>query len=329
MKKYDELTEIGKKRRMHKVACKALEQYDIDAKSVGYLDEGTNMFFKVVDHSGKKYAMKICQEESSKEEDNLAEIFLLEEVKKNSDILIPEIVYNNGGCGVSKVKYEDSDVDKRALLYEWVEGREIDGREDDGYFFGLGQIMAKLHSATENTDIPENIEPKKWDKVFYYRDEEPVYKQGRYQKFLDSKYHEVMDFIIPYMDTKLPEYYEGARPQLLHADLNPYNMWTYKKELRVIDFEEAMYALPVHDMAIALFYYKYDEKFDYEKVKQLVFEGYSSFKKLPDFSEYELELLIAARRVNFLNYVLLVDDEPKEYIQTSIARIQGFIEKYV
>jgi hypothetical protein len=61
----------------------------------------------------------------------------------------------------------------------------------------------------------------------------------------------------------------------------------------------------------------------------LVFEGYSSFKKLPDFSEYELELLIAARRVNFLNYVLLVDDEPKEYIQTSIARIQGFIEKYV
>ena len=78
--------------------------------------------------------------------------------------------------------------------------------------------------------------PKKWDKVFYYRDETAVYKASKYQQFFTDEYHQVMDFIIPYLDKKLAAYYTHTAPQLLHADLNPYNIWTHQNTLRVIDF---------------------------------------------------------------------------------------------
>jgi Ser/Thr protein kinase RdoA (MazF antagonist) len=131
MKKFNELTELGKKRRMHEVAAKALEQYDIDVKSISYITEETNIFYKVVDTSGRKYALKIFQEESSKIEDNLAEVFLLEQVAKNSDITVPEIYRARDGSGVVWVDHKGFDLKKRVAVFDWLDGREIDGREDD------------------------------------------------------------------------------------------------------------------------------------------------------------------------------------------------------
>ena len=329
MKKYDELTPLGKKRRLHKVAEEALKEYDMRVDKISYLTEETNILFKVQDTNKNKYALKIFQEESSKIEDNLAEVFLINQVAKNSDIKVPEVVSAKNGENIVQIIYEGFEIPKRIALYQWIDGKEIDGREDYDYFYKLGKVAAKLHDATSGIVLPKDINPKKWDKVFYYSGEVAVYKQPKYQKFLSHKFHEIMDFIIPYLNEKLSGYYTSSKPQLLHADLNPYNVWTYRNEIRLIDFEEAMNALPLHDLAIALFYYKYDQNFEYDKVKDKLFEGYNSIKKLPDFNEYDIELLIAARRVNFLNYVLLIMDNPKEYIEVNTERLEKFIKKYI
>ena len=329
MKKYDELTELGKIRRMHKAAKKLVEQYDIKVKEISYITEETNMFFKVTSSDGRKYALKICQEESSKLEDNLAEVYLIETVSQNTDITVPEVVRAKNGDAVSRALCEGFDEAKRGILYNWIDGREIDGREDNNYFIELGKTAAKLHLATRNISIPEDISPKKWDKVFYYRDEVPVYKEQKYQSYLSPKYHESMDFMIPYLNEKLAAFYNNTSSQLLHADLNPYNVWTYKNEIRVIDFEEAMLGLPVHDLAIALFYYRYDKNFIYNKVKDTILEGYSSVLGISEINEKDIELLMTARRVNFLNYVLLVDDNPAEYIKINTERLMEYIKNYV
>ena len=329
MKKYDDLTRLGKLRRMHKAAVQLVEKYDIEVKDIKYLAEETNVFFKVTAADGRKYALKICQEESSKLEDNLAEVFLIGVVSEYSDITVPKVVTAKNGDTVTQVFCEGFDEAKRAILYDWIDGREIDGREEDSYFMKLGKVMAKLHKATRYAVIPDGINPKKWDKVFYYRGEVPVYKQEKYQKFLSPQYHEAMDFMIPYLNEKLAAFYDESCPQLLHADLNPYNVWTYKNEIRVIDFEEAMLGLPVHDLAISLFYYRYDKNFVYNKVKDLMLEGYSSVGDISGINDKDIEMLMMARRVNFLNYVLLVEDDPAEYTQINTERMLEYIKKYV
>jgi len=328
MKPYKELTPIGKKRRLKKLATNALAYYDIDVKSVEFLAEETNIFYKVVDTNNKKYALKIFQEESSTIEDNLAEVFFINEVHKNTDITVPTVIYSKDDKGVIVIESEYFEIPKRVAIYNWIEGIDLDGRETEERFYKLGKITAKLHNATKNTIIPYDIFPKRWDKVFYYRNEVPVYKQENYQKYIDTNYHKVMDFIIPYLDKKLIEYYNNSEPQLIHADLNPWNIKLYKNEFRIIDFEEAMYGLPIHDFAIMLFYYRYDRGFDYEKVKQNFLAGYLSINSLPQFTDYDIDLLIIARTVNFLNYVLLIDDDPKEYCMTRIKRVEEFINKY-
>jgi Ser/Thr protein kinase RdoA (MazF antagonist) len=175
-----------------------------------------------------------------------------------------------------------------------------------------------------------NCLQKVWDKVFYYKGEEAVYKKEEYQKFLSKEYHEEMDKIIPFLNKELSSYYEKYTDhiQFIHADLNPWNVKLYGSELRLLDFEEAMLGLPIHDFAIMLYYYDYDEAFDFELVKKLYFQGYERVRNLPVFTDYDLDLLMTSRRVNFLNYILQISEDPKSFIETSIPRVKDFISKY-
>lgn len=50
--------------------------------------EEINIFYKLVDDNNAKYALKIFQEESITIEDNLANVFFIGEVKKNSGIIV-------------------------------------------------------------------------------------------------------------------------------------------------------------------------------------------------------------------------------------------------
>ncbi|WBW95614.1 phosphotransferase enzyme family protein [Oceanirhabdus sp. W0125-5] len=220
------------------------------------------------------------------------------------------MVYSNTGDGIITIESKYTSTIKRVALYKWIEGKDFHGCETAEWFYKLGILTAKLHEGTNKLNIPKNLSPKSWKEVFYYNGEVGVYKEEKYQKFLNEEYHKVMDFIIPYLNERLPQYYQTGESQLIHADLNPWNIKIYKNELRLLDFEEAMLGYPIHDFAIMLFYYRYDQNFNCNDVKRDYFEGYNSIRALPEFDEYDLELLMTARRVNFLNYVLQIHENP-------------------
>ena len=83
-------------------------------------------------------------------------------------------------------------------------------------------------------------------------------------------------------------------------------------------------------IAIILFYYRYSEKFSYESVKKELLEGYGTIREVPDFSAFDLELLMTARTVNFLNYALLVYVDPKtDYFEKALPRVKKFMDAYL
>lgn len=65
-------------------------------------------------------------------------------------------------------------------------------------------------------------------------------------------------------------------------------------------------------MQSALYYYRSEE--NYENTKNFSLEGYNSIAGLAHFTEYEIDMLIAARHANFISYVLLVEENPEEFI---------------
>ncbi|MFD1738897.1 phosphotransferase enzyme family protein [Bacillus salitolerans] len=301
-----------------------LDRYEINVKEVFYLVEETNIFFKVMDQSGNSYALKLFQEESSTLEDNLAEIFMINLVTKNSNISLPSVIQAKDG---SYVQFINS---RRLALYTWLEGDDFSGKESDELFIKFGELTAQLHQSTYGVSIPDTVSPKRWDKVFYYNGETAVYKNEEYKNVLTAEYYELMDKIIPFLDKALLSYYQKNEQhiQLIHADLNPWNVKVYEDELRILDFEEALLGLPVHDISIMLYYYDYEENIDFDRVKKLYFQGYEKVCPLPSFTDYDIDLLMTARRINFLNYILLLSDNPESFITTNIQRVNDFINKY-
>ena len=307
----------------------AMEKYNIEVEDIDFFIEASNAFYKIRDKSGDKFLIKIFQEESSKIEDNLAEVFFIDTIREKTNIIVPTIISSKTGQSVIEIKSEEFPVPKRAILYKWIDGKDFYGKESYEYFTKLGSITAKLHLATRNISIPKEINPKKWDKVFFYSEEKPVYKLKKYKKIVPEDFIEIMDFIIPVFDKHLSALYKKKNPQLIHADLNPWNILIENEELKIVDFEEALLGFPIHDFSIFLFYYKDGKRFEFLRVKESFIEGYSKIINDFRFDEFTVEMLMAARKVNFMNYVLDINEDPENYIKKSLPIVKRFIKEYL
>lgn len=313
------------KKKYKNVVIKALKEYDIEYDMINFLIEETNVFFEVT--GNPHVVVKIFQEESSKIEDNLIEAITLEEISSRTNIVVPSIMKSKEGKQVIFVESDDFDIVKRVAVYKYIEGDDFDGKETLPLFESLGEITATIHKALKDVILPNNLIPKKWDKVFYYRDEVPIYHVSQYDDYFTKEDRDFLDKFIIYLDRVLPKYYKGEE-HLIHADLNPWNVKLHNNEIRLLDFEEGMIGSVIHEVAIMLFYYKYDPKYDEYKVKEAFFKGYSKILELPIITEYDIDVLIAARATNFVNYNLLIDDNPKIYIDRQLERLRGFVSKY-
>lgn len=316
-------SEQQRRKSLEDVARRALEFYPVEPEHVEFLVEETNVFFRVQDTRGKSFALKVFQEESSCLDDNNAEVYFLEQLQ---DIPTPRVIRNRQGEGITLAHTPHFPIPKRVAMYTWMEGEDLDGKETPSRFFQLGSLMAQLHVQTRDWDIPAHIHPKKWDNVFYYDGETPVYREPQYAPFVEHDTIETMDRIIPFLNERLQALYAKGTPQLIHADLNPWNVKIHGEQMRVLDFEEAMLGFPVHDMAVMLYYYRYDPKFCFAEVKRSVMEGYRSQVPEAQFDDEQIEMLMIARRVNFLNYALVIDDDPAPFIRMCTGRIQEFLE---
>jgi len=310
------------------VAKKALKKYDIKVTNLVYMMEETNVFFHVFTET-KEYVLKIFQEESSNYNDNLAEHYFIGVINEKTDILTPQVVENIEGITVTKIPYSNKRGYKRCALYSFLSGEGIYQLEDMDYFEKIGKEIAKMHLATSGLDFPDYVNPKKWKKIFYYEDEIAVYKKKKYSKYITEEMIEILDELIPYIDRKLKFFYEKGEPQLIHADMNPWNIKSKGERFIIYDFEEAMLAYPIHDIAVFMYYYKYSDTFNFYDIKEAFLKGYETILPRPsNLNLKNLELIMMARRINFFNYVLTINPNPKEYLEMSFPRIKEYYLSY-
>ncbi len=327
MKVYDDLSPQGKKLRLRKVIEIGLKSYDLDIVQFHFFEEATNMLYKCLASDGSLYMLKIFDEINSTYEDNLVEVFMIDTLRDHSDLFLPEIIAARDGQEIVSIESKYTDTPKRMVIYKWVSGISFDGNETLDGFYALGQSMAKMHMATAGLRVPDSLFPKRFDKVYYFKDEKAVYHEEKYKAFVSDEFKEIMDKLVPYTDTYLANLFKKDGMQLIHGDLNPWNVMIDDGNISVIDFEDTSYGYAVQDIGITLFYYRFDENFVYQDLKDKLFEGYRSVCPLPEMSEEDIEMIILARRLNFMNYILLISDDPKEYIDINLKRVKIVMEE--
>ncbi|MCH4890984.1 hypothetical protein EZV73_25630 [Acidaminobacter sp. JC074] len=322
MKNFDDLTRLGRIRRSKKIIELGLEHYDIDVKKMTFLEEATNIFYKVLDDKGKKYAVKVYQEINSNMDDALVEMHFLQLIKENTDIQVPVPVKNKQGDFITYLDTPYDDVKKRVSVYEWLPGKDLDENEKVEHFYEIGRIMAKVHEVTSTHKLPKTLNPKRLDKVLYFSGDDYFYKMDKYRSKVSDKTYKLLDYMIPYLDERMAKLY-NEKPFLIHGDFNPYNVRLHRNSLRLLDFEDACVGYEIHDISIFLFYYQLDD--DYEDYKKAFFKGYRSIRDI-DIDEEEMKMLMIARRVNYMNYILAISDDVEKYLDVNTDRVMTYLK---
>jgi Ser/Thr protein kinase RdoA (MazF antagonist) len=188
--------------------------------------------------------------------------------------------------------------------------------------------MAMLHNHAETLKpLPTFAKPKKWDKVFYYPDEPVIYNTDAYKDLFPSDRINLLDEVISFANDEFDRLYSDRESLILiHGDLHYWNVHVFKGELYIIDFEDVMFAHPVQDIAITLYYGR--QRDDYKELRTAFYHGYTSIRMWPVENDRQIETLMAARSVNFINYVPRIEASPQEYIKERCEELRQYLDKF-
>jgi Ser/Thr protein kinase RdoA (MazF antagonist) len=318
---------IGMNDSYDTVANLALSKYpQLHGASIQFFGQDTNINY-LVEHNETKYFMKIYMDHSSTIDDNIAEAVLLEHLTNTTDLHVPTVIKNQDNAYVTTLFSPSDQQDKHIMIATFLSGEALDGNETKERMEQLGRTMAILHNAAKSLVIPKGVTFKQWDQVLYWRKEEKHYHKEEYKDKMSVDTRRLLDQVFPYLDKRLPALYQKNNI-LVHGDLNPWNVLIEGDQLKMIDFEDTIVGTPIHDIAITLFYYRYDLKYTYQDIRDWLLTGYQDI--VPNFKpDWEIvDMLIIARTVNFMNFILLLEDDPNVYIEERARRVRDYLSKY-
>jgi Ser/Thr protein kinase RdoA (MazF antagonist) len=284
--------------------------------------------FQLQTEDGAKYVFRIYSEEETTLRENQAEMFWLDALKRDTELKVTEPVARRDGEYITIVSVPGVPGEPRCVLFKWVPGRTLENDLSPENYYKLGQTLAGLHDHAETLNpLPPNIQPKKWDKVFYYPDEPVVYHTAEYRHLFSPERIVLLNKVIERANEVFGRLYaDPDRQILIHGDLHYWNVHLYQGELYVIDFEDVMLGYPVQDVAITLSYGR--QRDGYKDWREAFKQGYTSLRTWPAESEKQIETLMAARSVMFINYVARIDPSPQEYIEHRCEGLRQFLEVY-
>jgi len=326
MKPYDQLTPRGQILRLRQLCIKALEDYPIDVARVRYLTTESTTMFRVDARDGSKYVIRLYSELDSSLAENETEMFWLSALARDTDLRVTQPVARTDGELLTFISMDGVPGEKRCALYKWVPGVQLEKHISPRTYHQLGAIMAKLHNHAETLRLPEHINPKRWDKVFYYPDEPVVYNTPKYSHLFTPEQIAIMDRTIAHVDPFLERLYrENGGAILVHGDLHFWNAHIYRGQIYVIDFEDVLLGFPAQDIAICLYYLRNNE--NYDDLARAFQNGYATERDWPSFSQSDLHTLWMGRMANFANYAAQVDepDGAREFISARCQELENLL----
>lgn len=323
MRPFDELTDEGRLRRLREVATEALERYELVAGSVRRVAIDTNTIYRVDTTDRRRFALRVGAPPTDSVVDTSVEIAWLLALTEDDTITTPRVHPNRQGDYVTIVDHPGVPEPRRCVLFDWLPGTPIGSGADLDDYRRLGQLSARLHDHGEHWTPPPDSSPLLWDRVFYYPEPIVLYDEA-HKDLMTPGRTGIVRTVESKAAAELDRIAATAPRSICHGDLHPWNVMRYRGRLAVFDFEDAMVAAPVQDIAITLFYNR--TRPDYGELRDAFQRGYTSLRPWPVEWDGQLELLMAARTVMFINYVIRLGLDPGSYIPMAVERIARVLQ---
>ena len=281
-----------------------------------------NSTFKVTAANGDRFALRINVNSQRTLPNLKAEIFWVEQLSRVEGLRVPAPVKTRSGEYITKAWHPMLQRDLFAVLFTWLEGKELGDEPTDEMMRATGRAMARMHIAARETQLPDGAALPIVDDMFWGNNDAITNSD---QLTDDDK--ATLARAIEHIESVTEAMYERSKAQLIHADVHPWNVMWQGDEVAVFDFDDCVIGLPAQDIAVSLYYNDTDQQ-------DIAFtQGYQEIAPLPEFSEREMFTLLLQRRIFLLNYLLETQNPEHramvgKYLEETIRRANKTLERF-
>jgi len=319
LKNYYELTYQGRVRRLRKLAIEALKAYDLEVVSLRLLTNEFNGIFRVDTANGEKYVLRISRPNEHELKEILSEMMWLAALGRDTDLVVPEPVRTYRGDLVTTIEVTGVPEPRHCVIFGWVPGNDLSEQLTPHNLEKSGAFTALLHAHGEKFQPPENFSINRYNTVFPFGDPVVLFNEDIGDLISDDQMA-LFQHGVDKVQKVIDELHAGDQnPIVIHADLHQWNQRIFRGRVGAIDFEDLMWGFPLQDIAITFYYFQGRE--DYADLLEAYKKGYKSGRKWPEQYPGQLDVLIAGRGLDLLNYVLQdTDPEWRDQAPSFIAR---------
>ena len=318
MRSFSDLSTDEQGVHLSQLAVEVMGDYPFSLSDIELINLEFNATFKVTTSTGDFYALRI-NVNSLRTLPNLnGEIAFVTFLLQNTSLSIPEPIARTDGALVSAVHSEFFSRPLNCVLYSWLEGAELGDEPTEEQLFALGAVMANLHIATRAFVLPQNANlPILQDFMWGERNHLFETRSG-----YEAEACSAVTSMIRRIQELINRLYDGAKPQVIHADLHGWNVMWHEGKLSLFDFDDCGIGLPIQDLATALYY------LDTPEQDAALLAGYKSISEIPPYSEQEMKMLLLHRRLLLLNYLFETTNNGHKkmipaYLTETLKRIES------
>ncbi len=311
MKTFEQLTHVGKGRRLRPYAAKLLEiEYGIRAETLEQVAETVNVVYRVQLKDGSRCVLRLTPPKHFHDrQDVQSEVAWLHSLAKQS-IGVPTVIAARNGNDVVTVVWDGIPGEWHGVVFEWIQGVNLANRWTATNIERFGQLVAQLHVAGSQFAPPPGFRLRPANSVFphcntsFAHPEPMVLFDGLPKKLLPAKRGALFTKAYALAEKEIERLFREGAPQPIHNDLHPWNVMISRDEIHAIDFENSLMGFPVQDLGTVLNYwqnyFKDDVAFD-ERLASFR-AGYERIQPWPEEYPGQIRLLTASHRLMLCNY---------------------------
>lgn len=317
---YAALSRRSQIRRMRAAARRALADYGLADAELRVVNHDFNTTFRVTAADGSRAALRINVNSRFGPDEVAAEAEWVGAVGRESDVAVPPLLPTLDGRAATATTCAGIDRPLAAVLYGWIEGRDLGQPAPIRGLEALGQAAALLHRHAETwqspalTHRPDQAMPLMGD---------PDRITAPDRRITATQRSILADALARITDLTASEF--GGPTQLIHADLHVWNARWHTGRLTVFDFDDCGLGTPLQDLAISTYYVR-----DQPGAEAALRRGYERERPFPDHEPEVFEALVAARNLVLLNDMLEnVTADMAEFLPGYTAKTVGRMRSYL
>ncbi len=255
-----------------------------------------NAVFDVQAANHEHYALRVHRPGHKHPDWIRSELTWLEAITQDTTLCVPRPVRRPDGELLTNVPVDGLNEPVTCVLFGWIDGQFY--RTDtvsNSQVQVVGTFLARLHEYSSEFNPPPDFVRPRLDAEGMFG-AESAYNPGEGATLFTDRHRAIFAAVEDRVRRVMAEL--GMSKDsfgMIHADLIMKNLVFQKNQVCAIDFDDCSWGYYLYDLAPLLLQFKDEPR--YPELREVLWEGYTSQRRLPDSYRAHVETFIAARHM--------------------------------